>query len=135
MKTIIIIFILTISVSLISYRKLVDQNQLQNRYTKVKMNFKNKFTNKKVILYCENGKVIHEGSFNNGKKDGEWITYYKGEKIKSKGNFKNGKKDGIWITYDKSGKIESKEIYNDGKITNLDTISRFSHSNKTKIPK
>lgn len=117
-----------ISISLMSYRKSINQNQLTQR------KFKDRFKNTKVTGYCENGKVMYKGNYKNGKKNGKWITYYKREKIKSKEVYKDGKKDGESITYDKNGKIKSKEIYKDGKRINYDTMSRFSHLRKTKVP-
>lgn len=122
-----ILLILTFSLILISYMKFINQKQLQSKTTKVRRSFKSKFTNAKVIAYCENGKIIYKGSFNNGKKDGEWITYYKCEIIKLKANYKNGKKDGELITYNKNRQIKSKSNYKDGEYINNSTVSRFSY--------
>ncbi|OQY42475.1 MAG: hypothetical protein B6227_01965 [Fusobacteriia bacterium 4572_74] len=64
---------LIISLSLISYRKSINQNQLHKRNIKLKNYFKNKFKNTKVIAYCKGGKIIYKGKFKNSKKNGEWI--------------------------------------------------------------
>ncbi|UUV16922.1 hypothetical protein NRK67_03170 [Fusobacteria bacterium ZRK30] len=122
-----IILILTFSVILISYMKFINQNQLQSSTTNVKRSFKSRFTNAKVIAYCENGKIIYKGTFNDGKKDGEWITYYKCEIIKLKANYKDGKKHGELISYNKNGQIKSKSNYKDGKYINNNMMSRFSY--------
>lgn len=119
-----ILLILTITISSISYLKSVDQKQLE---IKPKKHFKDKFTNAKVIAYCEGGKVMYKGSYKNGKKDGEWISYYKGGKIKLKANYKNGRRDGELISYDKNGKIKFKSNYKDGEYIDDNMVSRFSH--------
>lgn len=95
MKKILLMLLLLISVikiSLIGYRKSIDQGQLYEQNVKPERHFKNKLKNAEVIGYCKNGKVMFKGNFKNGKKDGEWLIYYKSGEVKLKINYKDGKK-------------------------------------------
>ena len=58
-------------------------------------------------------KIIVEGYYVNGKKNGYWIDNRKGSDYRSKGNYINGNKDGTWTHSDSSGEVY-KEEYEDG---------------------
>ena len=54
-------------------------------------------------FYYDNGKLASEGTFKNGKPDGNWKSYYQNGQLKSEGNRVDGILDGQWIFYSESG--------------------------------
>jgi len=90
-----------------------------------------------------NNKVIIEGQFMEGKKEGLWITkskngkiirklnysngqldqaielFYSSGKVKLKGNFKNGKKDSSWQYFNKKGKVLKEGSFKEGTPTGV----------------
>lgn len=80
-----------ISISLISYGKSINFNQLQDRNGAFyEVNQQIPYTGE-VINYYENGKIETKANFKDGKKEGELIGYYENGQIKGKRNYKNGK--------------------------------------------
>ena len=56
-----------------------------------------------------------QGTFKNGKKDGDWVTYWNNRQLMIKKNYKNGKQDGAWVSYWSNGQVWSKGNYKNGK--------------------
>lgn len=56
--------------------------------------------------YYQNGKVLYEANYLNGRLEGHYISFYKSGKIKSKGQYQNDKLVGKWVYYDKEGNRE-----------------------------
>jgi hypothetical protein len=58
-----------------------------------------------------------QGTFKNGKQDGEWVSYWDNGQLMFKGNFKNGEKEGDWVSYNPDGTIrkEYTGTYKNGK--------------------
>ena len=67
------------------------------------------------VLSYENGQILDEENYKNGKKVGKWIKGYENAQIKSDGNYKDDKKDGKWMYWNKSGQLLNEENYKDGK--------------------
>ncbi len=60
----------------------------------------------KATYFHKNGKVLQEGTFENGKLQGEWITYdEKGNKT-AIGQYENGQKTGKWFFWNKESLSE-----------------------------
>ncbi|MCS5421444.1 toxin-antitoxin system YwqK family antitoxin [Psychrilyobacter sp. S5] len=109
-----LLLILIISISLMSYGKTIDKEQLQTRNgVYFETNQETPYTGE-AIAYYENGKIKFKGSYKDGLRKGEWIAYNENGKIKAKANFKDGGKKGEWIAYNENGKIEGKGNYKDG---------------------
>ena len=68
---------------------------------------------KKRLEAVDFPKIIVEGYYVNGKRDGYWIDNSKGQNYSSQGNYINGNKDGTWSYYDYSGEVYKSE-YEDG---------------------
>ncbi len=99
----------------------------------------------KEINYYQNGKLLMEGEFAGGKKDGAWTSWFENGKKQSEGFFKNdlrngkaivwrengfkfyegtyslGKLHGTWITYDTDGSRLKETLYEyDHKVKEID---------------
>lgn len=61
--------------------------------------FRNGFRYKgRVVEYNSEGKIVSEGQYRDGMRNGEWTVWsYDGKRLISKGNYKHGEKDGAWI--------------------------------------
>ena len=58
-------------------------------------------------------KKFHEGSFVEGREDGNWKQWYSDGKIDYTGDFKNGKMEGKWEGWYQSGKKKYETIYSE----------------------
>ena len=58
---------------------------------------------------------IENGSFKNGKMNGEWLRYYENGQLNEKVNFKDGKRNGLLENYYRNGQLLGKGNYKDGK--------------------
>ncbi len=82
------------------------------------------------------GKVsgIENGSFQKGKKNGEWLRYHENGQLHIKSNYKDGKENGqlryslnfkddklngLSKSFGKNGQLLTEEIYKDGKLNGL----------------
>ena len=71
-------------------------------------------TQKSFTTYHANGTKKSEGSFNDGKKTGEWTDWHENGEVKAKSSFNdNGKLTGEWTVWYENGKIKFKGSYND----------------------
>jgi antitoxin component YwqK of YwqJK toxin-antitoxin module len=70
------------------------------------------------IYLCkfDNGKNKIEGSYKNGKFDGNWTTWYDNGQKESEVNYKNGKFDGLSIWWNKRGQQIRQKEYRNGKL-------------------
>jgi curli biogenesis system outer membrane secretion channel CsgG len=66
--------------------------------------------------YLRNGIPKTEGTYKNGVREGLWITYYPGGKKHFEGMYRNGEKDGEWIEYAGDGSIFARIVYKNGKV-------------------
>ena len=63
------------------------------------------------IEYWDNGKVLSQIHYSDGKRDGSCRHWYKNAQLMFEGFYKNGKMTGPWISYHENGQIESHGIY------------------------
>jgi antitoxin component YwqK of YwqJK toxin-antitoxin module len=71
-------------------------------------------TQKSFTTYHANGTKKSEGSFNDGKKTGEWTDWHENGEVKAKSSFNdNGKLTGEWTVWYENGKIAQKGSCND----------------------
>jgi antitoxin component YwqK of YwqJK toxin-antitoxin module len=71
------------------------------------------------VQYHEGGAKLMEGSFANGKREGEWVSWFPDGQVWSKGYFKNGKRDGKSWVYHPNGQLYMKGEYKDGEKIGL----------------
>lgn len=65
--------------------------------------------------YFETSKILQsEGSYVNGKKNGEWKTYYPSGKLASHGLYINDKPSGEWLYFHEGGGLSVQGVYVDG---------------------
>ena len=70
--------------------------------------------------WYKNGQLMNEGFYKNGKMIGTFISYYENGQIQNHGNYKYtesgvySRKDGVWKYYHDNGKIQSESIIKDG---------------------
>ena len=64
-----------------------------------------------TIEYWDNGKVLSQIHYLDGKRDGSCRYYYENGVLMNEGFYKNGKMTGIWISYHKNGQIKSHGSY------------------------
>ena len=62
------------------------------------------------------GKLMSEGSYENGNAVGVHKTYYENGQLKAEGSFENGKENGIYKEYYNNGRLEKEMNMKDGKI-------------------
>ena len=77
-------------------------------------NFKDGKRDGKYIDYLPNGKIMFEQNYKNDIIDGKCIWYHENGQIEEEGNYKDGKKDGKWIWYYEGGQIFGEGNYKDG---------------------
>jgi len=83
-----------------------------NGFTKNLKLIKNK--KKKVMLQYKDGLAYEKNK--RTPYTGEWLGYYENGQVLVEVNFKNGKRDGERVIYDKDGEVEFKTTFKDGKI-------------------
>jgi uncharacterized protein len=63
----------------------------------------------------KDGTVIVKGSYQNGRKSGEWTHFYDNRKLKEEGRYINGVKDGLWTYWFSDGDGYMQGHYVNGK--------------------
>ena len=70
--------------------------------------------------WYKNGQLMNEGFYKNGKMTGYWISYHENGQIQNHGNYKYtesgvySRKDGVWKYYCDNSQLERKSIIKDG---------------------
>jgi len=70
--------------------------------------------------WYKNGQLMNEGFYKNGKMIGAFMSYYENGQIQNHGNYKYtesgvySRKDGVWKYYFDNGQIQSESIIKDG---------------------
>lgn len=67
--------------------------------------------NQDKIHYWENGKILSQLHYINGKREGECKYWYKSGQLMKNGCYKNGKMSGPFISYYENGQIESQGTF------------------------
>lgn len=76
--------------------------------------YSGKLIHGKYEVFDRNNKLIRQGNFNYGLKQGIWMEWYPDGIKKEIISYKNGDPDGIRLTYTNDGKILSKMMYKEG---------------------
>jgi len=64
--------------------------------------------------YWDNGQVLSQIHYLDGKRDGSCRHWYKNGQLMNEGFYKNGKMTGYWMSYYENGQIQSESIIKDG---------------------
>ena len=67
------------------------------------------------VIYREDGSRILQGSFHDGKQDGDWTMWYENGQVKSIDHYKDGVQEGEHKSWYTNGKIDAIGQYKDGK--------------------
>jgi len=105
------LFIILISLFILPFISFSQVNQSQLVEKDEIMYLSNKPYTGKCYTNFDNGKTGLEGSYKNGKKDGEWIWYYENGIKKRSTTFKDGVKQGKSIYWYKTGIKKSEIIF------------------------
>ena len=57
------------------------------------------------VEYAENGAVISEGTYRDGKEHGLWRDYYPDGKVAAEGTYEAGLEHGVWRFWDELGRV------------------------------
>ena len=71
-------------------------------------------TGKLLFYYATNDAKFYELSYQDKKKNGDFVAYYSNGGLFKKGSFKNDQAEGQFITYYKNGHIKEKGLFHDG---------------------
>ena len=71
-----------------------------------------------VVIYDDDGKLMYEGEYLNGEKNGQGKEYDNSGKLVFEGQYLNGEKNGQGKEYDNSGKLVFEGQYLNGKKLN-----------------
>lgn len=111
---------LILSVTTVSEK--VYQGIIKEFYPSGKLMFIKSYENGKKdgdwLSYYENGNLKSKKKFVNGIKIGEFETYFENGQIEYKGSFKDGLEEGEWLLFDESGSLIRKDIFKEGKRLN-----------------
>ena len=84
------------------------------------INYKDGKRNGKCKYYSKNGKVLSKLNYKAGKAEGLYKSYYENGQLKEEGNFKYtdegvySRKEGIWKTYYEDGQLKTESTIKDG---------------------
>ena len=84
------------------------------------------------IEYWDNGQVLSQIHYLDGKRDGSCRYYYKNGTIMNEGFYENGKMTGIWMSYHENGQIESHGTYKyteSGVYSRKDGVWKYYYDN------
>jgi antitoxin component YwqK of YwqJK toxin-antitoxin module len=68
------------------------------------------------ITYYVTEKKESEGSYLDGKPDGNWAYFHENGRKASEGKMIDGKKEGVWRYYNTNGRLESIISFKDGEV-------------------
>ena len=77
--------------------------------------------------YYENGKIVSELNYKDGKLDGICKGYYKDGELEFEYNYKDGKRDGLCKYYYEDGGLESELNFKEGKLKSSNQNCGISH--------
>ena len=72
--------------------------------------------------YHRNGQLIYKGNFVDGREDGKHIRWFDSGKVMEEGKFSFGSKEGTWIAYNELGEVTQTVIYRQGQMINVDGV-------------
>lgn len=100
---------LLLSAGVVSAQKIEPKYSIENQMVK-------------ATYYYDNGQVMQEGFYKDGKLHGKWISYNEDGTKKSTGEYTDGAKTGKWLFWDTTSLNEVN--YNNSRIAAVKTISR-----------
>jgi antitoxin component YwqK of YwqJK toxin-antitoxin module len=62
------------------------------------------------------GRLLEQGNYKDGKKDGVVTRFHPNGHIRYKGNYVAGKRTGTWMFYREDGELETESVYEDGEL-------------------
>ncbi|MCA8831657.1 toxin-antitoxin system YwqK family antitoxin [Hymenobacter pini] len=68
------------------------------------------------VYHPVTGKLIEEGQYRDGKREGEWKTYYASGVLQRKGSYRAGDFTGEWLSYFENGQLERLSTYADDEL-------------------
>ena len=93
-----------------------SSNWYENGYKKTEgflLDFENSIVwDNKYIEYYDDGIILVEGYYSEGKKHGKWIEYHPNRSRKSSGDYSHGKQVGDWNYYNQDGVLVDKKVFN-----------------------
>ena len=84
------------------------------------------------IEYWDNGQVLSQIHYLDGKRDGSCRYWYKNGTLMNEGFYKKGKMTGIWMSYHENGKLESHGTYKyteSGVYSRKDGVWKYYYDN------
>jgi antitoxin component YwqK of YwqJK toxin-antitoxin module len=119
-----LVLLFSILISFNSYGKTVcvDPDSLEEGVIIYLPNETKPFTGKNLCKY-ENGQIMLEVNYKDGKKDALETWWYEHGQKQSEGNYKEGKVDGKFTAWCENGEIMIEVYYRDGKEASSSTRS------------
>ncbi|UYZ62951.1 tetratricopeptide repeat protein [Hymenobacter weizhouensis] len=62
------------------------------------------------------GQLVEEGTYRNGKREGEWKYYYATGKPLRRGTYRAGNMEGEWLRYFENGQVEARSVYENDEL-------------------
>lgn len=98
-----------------TYKVFKKKSQVDYGFMKERERFESMLHGKFVAYSDKDFKLMEEGSYNKGQKDGEWKAYHPGGRMPAViSHYKEGELNGLMETFDKRGNIISDIEYKDG---------------------
>ena len=94
------------------------KGKVYDQYTADKIIFELDNTGKKSIIILEKGKVIYEGEYLNGKRNGKGKEFHENGRLKFSGTYLNWERNGKGIEYNYDGTIRYEGEFLYGKLWN-----------------
>jgi uncharacterized protein len=86
---------------------------------KNRMHYENGIRDGLTQNFDKDGKVLREGNYKDGKRDGQWLLKYDQANTKYVGSFKDGKREGEFKEFRKDGTVRSVGYYRDDKKSGI----------------
>jgi len=88
--------------------------------------------NETKLEYYDNGQVLSQIHYLDGKRDGSCRHWYKNGQLMNEGFYKNGKMIGDWMSYHENGQLESHGAYKyteSGVYSRKDGVWKYYYDN------
>ncbi|WP_320111685.1 TonB family protein [Draconibacterium orientale] len=83
-----------------------------------------------VFDYALSGKLIMEGNYLNGKKNGNFIFYYDNGEIKNKGQYENNRRIGRWEYFYNNGKLKQVVLFKSRNEHDFSVLEYYNRDGK-----
>ena len=116
-----LLFILLISIPFIGFGQSEEKNEYwDNGQVLSQIHYLDGKRDGSCRHWYKNGQLMNEGFYKNGKMIGPFMSYYENGQIQNHGHYKYtesgvySRKDGVWKYYYDNGQLESESIIKDG---------------------